>query len=93
MKTWRSIISLLLVLVFALELLPLSSFAAKSNDPAAAEAVDASEPAEQAAEDTNAADEPIVAGEVEELREETVKHFRMSDGSFVAVQYGAPVHY
>ena len=93
MKTWRSIISLLLVLVFALELLPLSSFAAKSNDPAAAEAVDASEPVEQAAEDTVAADEPIVIGEVEEFREEAAKHFRMSDGSFSMVQYSDPVHW
>ena len=26
-------------------------------------------------------------------REENVKHFRLGDGSFVAVQYDAPVHY
>ena len=26
-------------------------------------------------------------------REENVKHFRLGDGSFVALQYDAPVHY
>lgn len=34
-----------------------------------------------------------VVGEVEGLREETVKHFRLSDGRFVAVDYDTPVHY
>ena len=32
------------------------------------------------------------AYEVEELREESVKHFRLSDGSYVAAQYPAAVH-
>lgn len=27
------------------------------------------------------------------LREENVKHFRMTDGSYTAVQYSSPVHY
>ena len=31
--------------------------------------------------------------EVEELREVSVKHFRLEDGSYVAAQYGYPVHY
>ena len=31
--------------------------------------------------------------EVEELREMGTKHFRMSDGTFLAVNYGIPVHY
>ena len=30
---------------------------------------------------------------VEGLREEGIKHFRLSDGSFVAVSYGLPVHF
>ena len=30
--------------------------------------------------------------EVEELREESVKHFRLADGSYVAAQYDYPVH-
>ena len=31
--------------------------------------------------------------EVVELREENAKHFRLSDGSYVAAQYNYPVHY
>jgi len=31
--------------------------------------------------------------EVTELREESVKHFRLSDGTYVAAQYNTPVHY
>ncbi len=31
--------------------------------------------------------------EEEELREENVKHFRLDNGSYIAVQYGSPVHY
>ena len=37
--------------------------------------------------------EATVLGEVETLRQEGIKHFRMSDGSFVAVDYGMPVHF
>ena len=31
--------------------------------------------------------------EAEELREESVKHFHLEDGSYVAAQYNSPVHY
>ena len=34
-----------------------------------------------------------VVGEVESLREADAKHFLMSDGSYIAVSYGFPVHY
>ena len=37
--------------------------------------------------------EAEVLGEDISRRTETEKHFRMSDGSFYAVKYGAPVHY
>ena len=46
--------------------------------------------AEVAAEEARAIS---VVGEVESLREESTKHFRLSDGSFIAVSYGMPVHY
>ena len=44
--------------------------------------------------DTAASSEPSVIDpfEVVELREETAKHFRLSDGSYVAAQYNYPVH-
>ena len=40
-----------------------------------------------------AADFKIPLYEAEELREENVKHFKLSDGSYVAAQYNYPVHY
>ena len=33
------------------------------------------------------------AFEVEELRDENVKHFRLDDGSYIAAQYDKPIHY
>ena len=38
-------------------------------------------------------EEAYVLGEDVSKREESAKHFRMSDGSYVAVQYAEPVHY
>ena len=39
-------------------------------------------------------EEPVsVTGEVEALRSENEKHYRLSDGSYIAVDYGMPVHY
>ena len=37
--------------------------------------------------------EAYIIGELEEKREENVKHFRMSDGSYKAVKYAIPVHF
>ena len=34
-----------------------------------------------------------ILGEMEELRSENEKHFRLEDGSYLAVSYGLPVHY
>lgn len=82
MKTWRltRFLSIVLVLAMLLQMLPVQSFATTDSESFAAEAV---------------TDQPDVSvlGEVEELREEDTKHFRLSDGSFIAVSYGIPVHY
>ena len=37
--------------------------------------------------------EAFILGEDTTKRDENVKHFRMSDGSYTMVQYGTPVHY
>ncbi len=37
--------------------------------------------------------EPEIISEITEKREENIKHFLMSDGSFVVAQYDNPVHY
>ncbi|MCF0137678.1 MAG: RHS repeat protein, partial [Oscillospiraceae bacterium] len=34
-----------------------------------------------------------IVGEIEELRDESVKQFRLSDGSYVAMEFDKPVHY
>lgn len=34
-----------------------------------------------------------VIGELDDMREESVKHFRMNDGTYIAVDYGDAVHY
>ena len=38
-------------------------------------------------------EKPEIIGEDISKRDEKVKHFRMSDGSFMAVSYGTPVHF
>ncbi|MCI9423047.1 MAG: hypothetical protein HFG81_10085, partial [Dorea sp.] len=46
-----------------------------------------------AIEEQDEEEEAVILFEDEEKREESVKHFRMSDGSFLAAQYEYPVHY
>ena len=82
MKKWRFMrfLSLILVLAMLIETLPVQSFAS-TDDASTAVVVEEGQP------------EVSVLGEVESLREEDTKHFRLSDGSFVAVSYGQPVHF
>ena len=85
MKTWRStrLLSLILVLAMLIQMLPPQAFALSSSEDSVI------------ATATEAESQPVVTvlGEVQELREEDTKHFRLSDGSYVAVSYGLPVHY
>ena len=77
---WTRLVSLLLAVVLCVELLP-----------AVGSAVSPSEDLEHTVEGT--VEEPAeVAFEEASLRSERVKHFRMGDGSYVAVQYDVPVH-
>jgi len=78
---YTRILSFVLVLALLVNMLPVSALATGNEDTSA-------EPVE-----INASSEVQVIGEVEGLREEEVKHFRLSDGSFVAVSYGLPVHF
>lgn len=81
MKSWRftRLLSLILVLAMLIQMMPVQSFAASTGSSAVD--VSSGQPA------------TTVVGEVEDLREEDTKHFRLSDGSFIAVSYGMPVHY
>ncbi len=89
---FSKIISLALVIVMLVQLTPMSVFAAgfKTGEPASIAAV-AELNTETAGKKEFTAED--VLEEESSLREETVKHFRMSDGSFVAVDYGYAVHY
>ncbi|MBP3484357.1 MAG: hypothetical protein J6K00_04590, partial [Oscillospiraceae bacterium] len=84
---WKQILCIFLVFVFVSQLVPAQVLAEVVNDTQelgiSAETVIATEETEPA----------TIVGEVEELREENVKHFRLSDGSFIATQYAEPVHY
>ena len=79
------ILSLVLSLLTVFYLIPTSIFA--EDDNASAENTDTSEVALSGFENLNE------VYEVEELREENVKHFRLEDGSYVAAQYNYPIHY
>ena len=86
---WRKILSIVLVLVLVIQIAPAQALAevigaGEAEEPAlSSNTVIATEPAEPA----------TIVGEAEELREETVKHFRLSDGTYIAAQYTEPVHY
>lgn len=77
---WSKLLSLFLVLAMLVQMMPVMSFADDDDLPSFSEA------APESAVVT-------VLGEVDELREENIKHFRLSDGTFVAVDYGMAVHY
>ena len=79
---YARVLSLALTLVMVFELLPANIWAVD------AEAETLSQSQEELPEEP-----AVVVGEVEALRSENEKHYRLSDGSFVAVNYGMPVHY
>ena len=94
MKNMTKALAVFLVLVLMMQLFPLSVFA---DDTAGSVQVDVTQTAEAAPEAAAVSEEEQfhtrVIGEVSELRSQSEKHFRMNDGSFVAVDYGAPVHF
>ena len=76
-KMYLKVVSVILIFALILQSIPI---------------VISAETVSKKAEETEA-DEAYVIGEETRLREESVKHFRMSDGSFTAVSYPSPVHY
>ena len=98
MKTrFGQLLSLLLVIAMLLQLLPTSAIAhetTRAEDIINADDVDVIGLAEDSIQ-TSANDlkNANILFEEEELREENVKHFRLDNGSYIAVQYGTPVHY
>ena len=43
--------------------------------------------------ETEVNEEAEIVSEIEDMRTEYTKYFRMSDGSYMAAQYAQPVHY
>ena len=83
-KIWQATLSILLILVMLVQIVPAQVWASVISIQEST-----SDPVTTVIEDV-----PVtVVGEEESLRTETEKHFRLSDGSFIAVSYGMPVHY
>ena len=96
-KGWSTrLLSAVLALVLVFQLLPPRAWQAEAAGAEGAMGEDAILPEDLAAMNAPAEERPeglYVTGELEERRGESEKHFRMSDGSFIAVDYGIPVHY
>ncbi|MBQ5522873.1 MAG: hypothetical protein IIT86_08680, partial [Oscillospiraceae bacterium] len=92
----KRLIALFLALILITQILPLSVLAEEipSHGTEERKTVEKEVLSEQLWKEAETdTDNLLVVGEVEELRGESEKHFRMEDGSFVAVDYGMPVHY
>ena len=83
---YKQLLSIVVVLALLIQLLPMQALATSSS---------AKETTATLQNSFTESEQPPVTVVVEEetLRTETEKHFRMSDGSFMAVSYGTPVHY
>ena len=90
-KLRKQLLAILLVAVLILQIIPASVFAEEEQEyPTNGDEalVESTEDTYQAITKSN-----NVLFEETSLREEAVKHFRMEDGTYLAVRYDAPVHY
>ena len=79
-KKLSRLLSMILVVSLLMQIAPVEVFAIQGNNS------DSEKPA-------YANEKPTIVGEEVTLRGESEKHFRLSDGSFLAVTYDSPVHY
>jgi RHS repeat-associated protein len=98
MRTFKKFLALFLVLTLVFQMAPLSAFAEGPNSAERSNTESAESVTDQASKETDsnaASKQPgtTVIGEVTSLRGQSEKHFRMDDGSFIAVDYGMPVHF
>ena len=96
----KKLLSLLLVVVLVLQIVPATVFATEETEDLAT----GNAPLTDATQDIFAdntfdaatAEEALASAEVlfEEtsLREENVRHFRLNNGTYIAVSFGLPVH-
>ena len=83
-KPFLKTLSLVLTLALIINMLPLHVFARDEEEASV------SNPFVDVAEEPTPAE---IVGEETSLRSEVEKHFRLSDGSYIAVSYGMPIHY
>ena len=81
-KNFRKLLSFILCFCLVISCVPITTFAT---------AVDVL--TEMPTDSENISEEPFIIEEIESKREVNVKHFRMSDGSYMAVSYEMPVHF
>ena len=88
-KQWfKQLLSLVLVLALLVQVIPAQVWATVIDT------IDTSEITTTAPSQMVLENAPVtIIGEETSLRTETEKHFRLSDGSNIAVSYGMPVHY
>lgn len=84
---WKKLVSILLVCILMMQLVPASVLAEVVDEVRELQKTDGTTIATEIEEPAK------VVGEVETARGESVKHYRLSDGSFAATQYAEPVHY
>lgn len=84
-KHIKTLFSFAMLLLLAGRILPVAAFAAEDEDITSMSEVNYS--------GANYANEPEIVEEIVALRTENEKHFRMSDGSYAAMQYMNSVHY
>ena len=79
-KMFLRIISIILSILLIIEILPMSVFAQELENL-------------ESTTTDNETEEATIICEIESERTESTKHFRLSDGTFIAATYPEPVHY
>lgn len=95
----KKFLALFLAVLCVMQILPFSAMAEEGTTAVIEDEASAELQEEKVSADTEAfpeetdASEAAIVGEVVSLREENIKHFRTSDGGYIAAVYGYPVHY
>ncbi len=90
MKTKKllKVISIILAMIMLIQIIPTSVVALAADELTEIETI---EP--DISDEVEEAPEAVILGEDESRREESVKHYIMSDHTYKAVRYSSPVHY
>lgn len=89
----KRIICGLLIAAMMLQILPPPVFAADVGSESEANTQVNTVETDPTIADVESTDEVYIESEMTEARDEYVKHYALSDGSFLATQYEFPIHY